>query len=89
MPRSPDFVYHEGPSAAEPQPKPKQTVHHEGREEHEVRKLKGNNFRILRGLRALRGDMIFTHSFKQFGVDEKFARTSKISKDNSTKVTKF
>jgi hypothetical protein len=35
-----------------PQPKPKQTVHHEGREEHEVRKLKYNNFRILRVLRA-------------------------------------
>jgi hypothetical protein len=47
-------IQHKGHSA--PQPKPKQTVHHEGREEHEVRKLKCNNFRILRVLRALRGD---------------------------------
>jgi hypothetical protein len=29
--------YHEGPRAAKPQPKSKQTFHHEGREEHEVR----------------------------------------------------
>jgi hypothetical protein len=48
-------------SAAMPQPKSKQTFHHEGREEHEVRKLKYNNFRILRVLRALRGDIVFTH----------------------------
>jgi hypothetical protein len=31
---------HEDPSAAEPQPKSKQIFHHEGREEHEGRKLK-------------------------------------------------
>ena len=40
--------------------KEKANCHHEGREEHEVRKLKCNNFRILRVLRALRGGMIFT-----------------------------
>jgi hypothetical protein len=42
---------------ATPQPKSKQTFHHEGREEHEVRKLKCNNFRILRiaMLESLRG----------------------------------
>src|SRR5262249_41179372 len=45
--------------AATLQPKSQQAAHHEGREEHEVKNLKRNNFRILRVLRALRGDMVF------------------------------
>ena len=41
------------------QAKSKQTLHHEGREEHEVKKFKNINFPILRVLRALRGDTVF------------------------------
>lgn len=33
--------------------------HHEGREEHEVKIFNSINFRNLRGLRVLRGDMVF------------------------------
>ena len=32
-----------------------------GREEHEVKKMKCNNFRTLRDLRALRGDVVFSY----------------------------
>jgi hypothetical protein len=46
-------------SAAKPQPKSEQTLHHEGHEEHEVKKFENINFRMLRVLRALRGEMIF------------------------------
>src|SRR5215475_13071086 len=35
-----DFVHHEDPSAAKPQPKSEGTLHHEAHEEHEVRKYK-------------------------------------------------
>jgi hypothetical protein len=34
-------------------------IHHEGREEHEVKNLENINFRILRVLRALRGAVCF------------------------------
>jgi hypothetical protein len=39
--------------------------HHEGREEHEVKKLKCNNFPILRVLRELRGAYFFTGNPEQ------------------------
>ena len=51
--------------------------HHEGREEHEVKKLKCNNFPILRVLRALRGDMVFYLLIQQFGIGKKFAQAAK------------
>jgi len=35
--------YHEGPSAAAPQPNRQEDVHHEGHENHEVRSLKYPN----------------------------------------------
>src|SRR4029450_11984823 len=44
------------------QAKSKQTLHHEGREEHEVKKFKNINFPILRVLRALRGEIWFSQS---------------------------
>jgi hypothetical protein len=42
------------PDAAKPQPKLKQALHHEDREEHEVKKFENINLRTLRVLRALR-----------------------------------
>ena len=82
---------------AEPQKKSKRTFHHEGREEHgaayaiikvekaishedreehEVREYKKNKF-----LRALRGDMIFTHWFSNLKSAQNLrkARTLSIS----------
>jgi hypothetical protein len=56
--------HHEAPSAVKPQPKEikrKGKFHHEGREEHEVKKLKCKSSQSFVSLRALRGGMIFSH----------------------------
>jgi hypothetical protein len=62
--------------AVTPHPKSKQIFHHEAREEHEVRKLKCNNFRILRVLRALRGDLAFAYLLSNLEWRAKFAHAS-------------
>ena len=53
-----DCIHDEEPSGTEPQLKSEPSFHHEGREEHEVKKFKSINFPILRGLHPLRTTML-------------------------------
>jgi hypothetical protein len=76
--------YHEGPSAAEPQPNRQEDVHHEGHENHEVRSLKYPNPFVSFVNFVVRPYFLIEHS--NIGtVARKFAQAAKLLKHSSTR----